>query len=148
MLKVHEAIERWNAEKRRENPYRKWTSKKAAVLAAFKKCASVTRACEIADIARATFYGWLKDDPEFKAAYEAAREEAVEVLEEEAIRRATIGGSDTLLIFLLKGMRPDKYRENRAVQVSGPGGGAITTHKVIVKMVDVPNHHQDPGDRL
>ena len=122
--------------------------KKQAVLSAFKNCANVTRACEIADIARATFYSWLKEDPEFKAAYEAAREEAVEVLEEEAIRRATIGGSDTLLIFLLKGMRPDKYRENRAVQVSGPGGGAITTHKVIVKMVDVPNHHQDPGDRL
>jgi hypothetical protein len=40
--------------------------KKQAVLSAFKNCANVTRACEIADIARVTFYEWLKKDPEFK----------------------------------------------------------------------------------
>jgi hypothetical protein len=37
------------------------------VLWAFKKCASVTEACEIAEISRDTFYRWLKEDLEFKA---------------------------------------------------------------------------------
>ena len=108
------------------------------MLSAFKNCANVTRACEIADIARATFYEWLKEDPEFKAAYEATREEAIQVLEDEAIKRATIGGSDTLLIFLLKAAKPQKYRDYVRQEISGPNGGAITTHKVIVKIVDVP----------
>jgi hypothetical protein len=44
--------------------------RKPAVLSAFKKCASVAKACEIADICRDTFYRWLKEDPEFKTAYE------------------------------------------------------------------------------
>jgi hypothetical protein len=103
--------------------------KKQAVLSAFKNCASVTKACEIADIARATFYGWLKD-PEFKAAYEAAREEAIQVLEDEAIKRATIGGSDTLLIFLLKAARPQKYRDYVRQEVTGPNGAGLVPTRV------------------
>lgn len=35
--------------------------------------------------------------------------------------------SDTLLIFLLKGARPQKFRENHRHEVSGPGGKAIET---------------------
>jgi hypothetical protein len=111
--------------------------KKTAVLSAFKNCANVTRACEIADIARATFYGWLKEDPGFKASYEAAREEAVQVLEDEAIKRATIGGSDTLLIFLLKAARPQKYRDYVRQEISGPNGGQVV-HKFILEPVNVP----------
>ena len=85
------------------------------------------------------FLSLLKEDPEFKTAYEAAGEEAVQVLEDEAIRRAyegverpvSQGGkkvgvvqeySDTLLIFLLKGARPNKYRDNVRQEVTGPNG--------------------------
>ena len=115
--------------------------KKPAVIAAFKNCANVTKACELVDIARATFYGWLKDDPEFKAAYEAAREEAIQVLEDEAIKRATIGGSDTLLIFLLKAARPQKYRDYVRQEITGSGGGPIE-RKVTVRIID-PNDKPD-----
>jgi hypothetical protein len=113
--------------------------KKTAVLSAFKNCANVTRACEIADIARATFYGWLKEDPEFKAAYEAAREEAVQVLEDEAIRRATIGGSDTLLIFLLKAARPQKYRDYVRQEVTGANGAGLVPTRVEIVSVPTPD---------
>jgi hypothetical protein len=113
--------------------------KKAAVLSAFKNCANVTRACEIADIARATFYSWLKEDPEFKAAYEAAREEAVEVLEDEAIRRATVGGSDTLLIFLLKAARPQKYRDYVRQEVTGANGAGLVPTRVEIVSVPTPD---------
>lgn len=43
-------------------------------------------------------------------------EEAADVLEAEARRRATVGGSDVLLIFLLKGARPEKYRDRYEVR--------------------------------
>ena len=33
--------------------------------------------------------------------------------------------SDTLLIFLLKGAKPDKYRDNAKIEHSGPGGAPI-----------------------
>ena len=113
--------------------------KKPAVLSAFKKCASVTKACEIADISRSSFYEWLKEDPEFKAAYEAAREEAVQVLEDEAIRRATIGGSDTLLIFLLKAARPQKYRDYVRQEVTGPNGAGLVPTRVEIVCVPAPD---------
>ena len=90
--------------------------KKPAVLAAFKNCANVTQACKSVDICRDTFYRWLREDPDFKAAYQESREQAIEALEDEAVRRA-YAGSDTLLIFLLKGARPQKYRDN--VHVDG-----------------------------
>jgi hypothetical protein len=34
--------------------------------------------------------------------------------------------SDTLLIFLLKGMRPQKYRDQARVEHTAPDGGGIT----------------------
>jgi transposase-like protein len=73
--------------------------------------ANVSQACKSVKIVRETFYSWLRQDPAFREAYEASREQAIEVLEDEAVRRAKIG-SDTLLIFLLKGARPQKYRDN------------------------------------
>jgi hypothetical protein len=67
------------------------------------------------------------------AAYQAAQDQAAQTLEDEAVRRAyegverpvTVAGkrelvreySDTLLIFLLKGLRPAKYRERYDVAV-------------------------------
>lgn len=34
--------------------------------------------------------------------------------------------SDGMMMFLLRGFLPAKYRENSSVELSGPGGGAIT----------------------
>jgi len=55
-------------------------------------------------------YQWLKKDPAYAAAYQQAREIAGDRLEEEAFRRA-LSISDTMLIFLLKGYKPERYRE-------------------------------------
>jgi hypothetical protein len=106
----------------------------------------------MAGIDRGTHYDWLQD-PEYKAQFEAAQLQAADMLEEEAIRRAyhgiekpvTIAGkrevihehSDTLLIFLLKGARPQKYRDNVRQEISGPGGAAVI-HRVILERVDLP----------
>jgi hypothetical protein len=78
-------------------------------LAALRKCGSHARACRAVGIARSAAYSLLKADPDFRAAYQGAKEEAADWLEEIARKRA-VEGSETLLIFLLKGLRPEKYR--------------------------------------
>ncbi len=89
-----------------------------------------TRAAAIAGVHRSVLYTpqW-KQDRAFQAALKAAEEVAADRLEAEAWRRAVEGVerpvgwykgqpggyvreySDILLIFLLKGLRPEKYRE-------------------------------------
>ncbi len=80
-------------------------------------------------VSRRTVDNWIKSNKEFAALFEDAREDATEILEAEAHRRAIKGVSepiyykgekvgavqkfsDTLLIVLLKANAPDKYREN------------------------------------
>jgi hypothetical protein len=84
--------------------------KKKAFLAAFAQQGNVKGACEAAGIARCTHYAWLESDPDYKRAFNDAKEDAADALEAEARRRA-FAGSDLLLIFLLKGLRPEKYRD-------------------------------------
>lgn len=112
--------------------------KKAAFLAAFRECGNVTLAANAAGVSRRSHYKWMAEDSEYATQFEDAKEAAVDLLEAEARRRATDGlrsykflksghpirhpetgepyyehsYSDTLLIFLLKGARPEKYRDN------------------------------------
>ena len=93
----------------------------------------------MAGIDRGTHYDWLQKDPEYRAQFERAQEVAIQALEDEAVRRAYEGVerpvyqggekvgvireySDTLLIFLLKGARPQKYRERYDVVVEAGEG--------------------------
>ncbi len=86
---------------------------------------------------------------EFAAAWEAALEVATDMLELEARRRAEQGTlepvfyqgevcgkvkkySDTLLIFLLKAHRPEKFRETIRQENSGPGGAP---QEIVLKVI-------------
>lgn len=99
-----------------------------AFLAAYAVTGSVMRAAAHARIHRTLEWKWRENSPAFARAFAVAREISVEVLEVEAYRRAHDGVdrpvyqggrrvgtvreySDTLLIFLLKGLAPEKYRE-------------------------------------
>src|SRR5688572_1536656 len=112
--------------------------KKRAFLAAYSIYGTVSRACEAAQISRPTHYHWLKDDDSetYKRALEDAKERACEALEDEARRRATEGVdkpivrngfvvgtykefSDTLLIFLMKGAMPQKYKDRVQTEHTG-----------------------------
>ena len=101
--------------------------RQAAFLAAFAQLGTITHAAEAAQINRREHYRWLPD-PSYAEAFAEAQQKAVESLEREARRRAVEGieetvwhngkpcgavrrYSDTLLIFLLKGANPEKYRE-------------------------------------
>jgi hypothetical protein len=117
--------------------------RKRAFLAALARTGNVTLAAEIAHIARSAHYQWLEADPVYAAAYEDAMEQAAQRLEAEARRRAEEGVeepvfyqgkqcgvirrySDALLMFLLKGALPDKYKERTSTELTGAGGKPLT----------------------
>lgn len=85
---------------------------------------NVRQACEAAGIRRTAAYDYRDDEPAFRAAWDEAMEDACDELEKIARERAS-RMSDTLLIFLLKAHRPEKYRERFDHQHSGKGGGPI-----------------------
>lgn len=111
-------------------------AKKRAFLAAYSQVANIGKAAIVADCARYSHYLWLRDDPGYAEAFRKAKELACDSLEDEAVRRAHEGidkpvyqggkkvgvvreYSDTLLIFLLKGAMPDKYRERISQEITG-----------------------------
>lgn len=98
--------------------------KKRAFLAAFAVLGNVSRAAASAGIDRRTHTTWKTEDGDYADAFVDAREHGADALVEEAQRRAFVG-SDTLLIFLLKGLRPEVYRER--YEHTGKDGGAIQT---------------------
>ena len=79
-------------------------------LSSFRQSGNITRSAEAAEVTRQAVFYAHKRDPDFRALYEEAKEESIERLEDVARKRAT-ESSDNLLIFLLKAMRPDVYRE-------------------------------------
>ena len=105
-----------------------FTAKKRAFLRAFRESGSITHAALAAKVSRRQHYNWLKDEQYVKF-FDDAKEEAADLLEEEARRRAVDGiqqpvyykgeqigtrlvYSDTLLIFLLK-VRGQRNSETR-----------------------------------
>jgi hypothetical protein len=69
-----------------------------------------------AGIDRSTPYRRAQRDPKFAAAWAAAGQDAVDILEAEARRRA-LGRSDALLMFLLRAHRPERYRDSLDVHL-------------------------------
>jgi hypothetical protein len=115
---------------------------KARFLREFAICGNVHRSSQRVKVGRRTVYGWLEVDTAFKLLYDEAHADALDALEEEARRRAVDGVlkpvyqggihvgsireySDTLLITLLKGKRPETFRER--FEQSGKDGGPIAT---------------------
>lgn len=105
-------------------------------LEAFRAAGTVTGACKRTGIGRRTVYDWRQRHEDFAIAWADVEEETTERMEREAIRRGMEGVdepvwhrgeevgavrkySDTLLIFMLKARRPEKYRDNVHVQHSG-----------------------------
>jgi len=112
--------------KRRTKKPRDW---REPFLAELCKTGCVSAAAQKAKISRNSAYEQREANQEFAKAWDAALEVATDALEREARRRAAEGVlepvfyqgeivakvkkySDTLLIFLLKAHRPEKFREN------------------------------------
>jgi hypothetical protein len=117
------------------------------ILDALREGYSVAGACRAAKVGRTAAWEWRNADETFAAEWDDAILEGSEVLEDEARRRAFAGTdkpvyqggqmvgtireySDTLLIFMLKGRMPEKYRERTQTEVSGTGGKPLTIRVV------------------
>lgn len=103
---------------------------------------NLTKAAGFAGINRATHYNWLAADPAYADAYAQAQEQAADVIDAELRRRAIQGDkqavryqgrivgyerrkSDVLLMFLLKGLRPHKFRDNYNPGINVAAGGHL-----------------------
>lgn len=82
----------------------------ARFLEVFRDTGNVRLACHATGISRPTPFAYREKDPEFARAWKDAEEDACDLLEAEARKRAR-ATSDTLMIFLLKAHRPEKYRD-------------------------------------
>ena len=107
-----------------KNPNTK-TVRKKAFLEELRQRYSVYHACKEAGIGRTTVYAWRQEDEKFAKAWDAALADAADVLEASAYQRA-LEGDTTLTIFLLKGAKPDKYKERTSTELTGAGGKPLT----------------------
>lgn len=106
--------------------------KKERFLQALSEIGNVSRAAKVIGVTRQALYQHRAKDPEFAEAWAEAEMIGADSIEEEVFRRGAEGWeepvhykgevvdtvrkySDTLAIFLLKGLRPDKYRERSTV---------------------------------
>lgn len=113
------------------------SKRKKRFLANFAKLGNITYAAKAAGIDRTCHYDWLEKDEAYAERFHSAQEEAADLLEAEVLRRGVKGViepvfykgeicgrvrkySDVLLIFLLKGTRPEKFRDK--MEISDPQG--------------------------
>lgn len=64
---------------------------RARVIEAFRATGLVSSACEAVGVPRKAHYDWLKEYPDYRAAYEEAREPVVDLILDEVVRRGIEG---------------------------------------------------------
>jgi hypothetical protein len=94
------------------------------ILTALAKGGSLTFAAQAAGMSRNTLHVWRTEDEAFAAECADAIEQGTDRLEDVAIDRAINGNSDTMLIFMLKGRRREKFGDKQQVEHSGTVGVA------------------------
>jgi hypothetical protein len=95
---------------------------KARALVAYRIAGTIKSACEAAQIARSTWYEWRQSDAAFDRLARDAEDDVADNLEAIAVARATAkeSPSDTLLIFLLKSLRRERFGDKQTVTVIHP----------------------------
>jgi hypothetical protein len=66
-------------------------AKKAAFLAAYARCASVTGAAKAARMDRNLHYDWMRDDPAYPERFARTHAEAAQSLKDSAVEKAMVG---------------------------------------------------------
>lgn len=98
--------------------YKQWSKVnglKRTFIAHYSECGSLIIACNLTNIHPSSVKMWLANDEDFRNDYDVATDMAIAILEHEARRRA-LAGSDRLLEFLLKSLKPEVYRERYEVK--------------------------------
>ena len=82
---------------------------------------NVRMSCEASGLPRSTAYYWRERFVTFRNEWDDAMEDACDILEATAWKRAVKEGSDRLLMFLLKAHRREKYSERAEIKHTGTG---------------------------
>lgn len=126
-------------------PKRDW---KEIFLTKLRKSPNVSAAARAAGYSRQWAYQIRASDPDFAAEWDDAIDESMDVAEGEIYRRAVRGVvkrvfykgeeidrvreySDTLLMFMAKAYRPDKYKETVRNEMTGKNGDPLPPQVVI-----------------
>jgi hypothetical protein len=107
-------------------------------LTALSQTGNWTLSAQMAGINKSTARERYLTSPEFRSACDDAIQSGIDILEAEARRRA-MAGSDILLIFMLKGARPEKYRDSYTVHNT-------TTPTDYVIDLTLPSGEAQPAD--
>lgn len=97
--------------------------KKADFLNHLRNGISLAGAARAVGVSHETVYARKRDHAEFAKEIEVAREAGADRMEDALLSQGVSGKNATALIFLLKGARPHKYREN--VALTGGDGGPV-----------------------
>lgn len=114
---------------------KKW---RAVFLQRLIESPNIAAACRRARISRQAAYQERAADPEFAAAWEAARQMGLDALEDKAIGRAE-KESDTLMIFLLKAHRPERYNMPQRHALGGDPGAPPIKGEIVNLDADAYN---------
>lgn len=118
---------------------------KEQFLEQLREIPNVTRACRALGLTRRLVYNHRHDDPVFSAGWDEALEQGVESLEAVAAERA-VTTSDILLMFLLKGYKPETYRE-RYDHTSGGAPIQVNPIQIVeVRLTSAPPKEELPAE--
>lgn len=90
--------------------------KKEKFLKVLAEKPNVSWAARVSRLSKDTLYFWRAEDEQFRAKWDQALVEGIDVLEGQVMKRA-LQSSDTLAIFLLKAHLPGKYNPASRAQV-------------------------------
>jgi hypothetical protein len=168
----------------KKKPTRAKLVRQQVFLQTYAVCGNITQAAQAAKLEPGAHYNWLKD-PEYAEAFRKAQDEATDLLVGEARRRAIEGDSepaiyqgalcyerlpngkkrqivinrksDVLLIFLLKAMRPEIFRDNWKGEIrhtgsisSGPDLSNLTDDQLqqLNRMLELANGSSSPVEGI
>lgn len=131
----------------------------------FARLGTITHASRQAKLDPTSHSGWMTTDPTYPERFEKAVQAANDELENEARRRAVIGVtkpilhkgevvetvqeySDTLLIVLMKGGMPEKYRERYDARISADAPIPVAVYIPDNNRMDAPRPSLGSGTQV
>lgn len=100
-----------------EAPKRQNKSKENAIKALEQNLGIVTIACRAANISRKTFYKWLKEDEEFKAAVQDVYEMQGDYVENQLLKNIKAGDTSSIIFYCKTRLKSRGYVEKKEQEV-------------------------------
>jgi hypothetical protein len=112
------------------NPYKFNDKKKEAYLENLRDGFRRGAAAESVGVSRVTVFFHKRADPDFAKACEDAEMVAHEIVEDALFNKAAAGDVTACQVWLYNRL-PGRWKDKRAIEHSGPGGGPIETRSII-----------------